>query len=165
MNQVLDIDLLVAHMQEQVNSLEHMTQILDRQEEAVRAGDADAVLASVAQIRDELVRRVQLEETRERLIMQWAKELGCTPEEVTVSKLSLSDPSRSTSLQSLSGQLHELAIEVQAKQEYCRALLRSELQFVSHLVDAMYPGRNSGAYQPGSQMPQSTPALSLDIQG
>jgi hypothetical protein len=165
MNGVLDMDSLIAHMQEQVNSLHHMEEILDRQEAAVRIGDADAVLTSVSQIRDELIRRVQLEEARERMVIEWARELGCTPEEVTVSRLAQNDPSRSKSLQDLSDQLHKLATTVQAKQEYCRALLRSELQFVSHLVDAMYPGRNSGAYTPGSQLPAATPALSLDVRG
>ena len=165
MNKVLDMDTLVNHMQQQVDSLRRMEQILDQQETAVRAGDTEAVLSTVSLIRDELMKRVELEQSRELIIEQWAKDLGCSTDEVTVSRLAASDSSRAPMLQSLSDQLHELAITVQAKQEYCRALLRSELQFVSHLVDAMYPGRNSGTYKPGSQVPSAAPALSLDVRG
>jgi len=165
MNYILDIDSLVAHMQEQLSSLQSMNKILDRQEEAVKDGDTELVLQTVSQLKGELVERVRLEERRERFMAQWAGELGCSPEEVTVSRISSLDPQRKEQLESLSQQLHQVALQVQTKQEYCKVLMRSELKFVSHLVDALYPGHTSGAYTPGDNLPQVRPALSLDVRG
>jgi len=165
MNYVLDLDTLIAHMQEQIASLKNMNSVLDNQEDAVRRNDVDRVLETISQLQGELVERVRLEGSREHLMTQWAGELGCTPEEVTVSKLVHLDPIRGDKLKALSLELHQAATEVQAKQQYCKALLHSELRFISHLVDALYPGRNAGTYSPGDSTPQMQPAMSLDVRG
>lgn len=161
----LDIGTLVAHMKAQLASLESMDRILDSQEDAVRNSDTDAVIRSVSQLKGELVQRVQLEQQRDMLTRQWAGELGCSPEEITVSRISEMHAAAKPQLEDLSDRLHRMALQVQTKQEFCKNLMRSELKFVSHLVDALYPGQNSGTYQPGENLPRPKAAMSLDVRG
>lgn len=161
----LTVDRALAHMQAQLGSLRAMSDILEEQEQAVRSGRGDLVLESVARLRGELVERVRLEEERDLLIRQWADQLGCAPEQVTASRLAEIDPARGPELQSLSDQLHDEALRVQAQQQHTQALMRAELRFVSHLVDALYPGRQSGAYQPGNPAPTTPGPTSVELRG
>lgn len=146
-----DTKQVVNHLDAQLNSLLKMRDVLDEQDDAVEASDAERVLAAVGELRVQLAERVQLESDREKLINAWARKLQCLPEEVTASRLAEADPQNGPRIQELSRMIHTEALRVQSMHAQVQARLRSELSFVSCLVDALYPAQTPGGYSPAGQ--------------
>ena len=163
MNTIVDIRPAVDHLKAQLGSLLRMRDLLLEQQEAVENSDATKVLQAVALLKAELANRVSLEETRERLLAEWAEELDCLPGEISAAQLADLDPACGPEIRSLSRQVHEEALTVQSLHSYVQALLRSELNFVSCLVDALYPNQQTGVYAADGSSDERTFPRSLDV--
>lgn len=155
---------VLAHLDAQLNSLLSLRDLLAEQDDAVEAADAERVIEAVGELRVQLAGRVQLESERERLVNQWARQLGCLPDEVSASKLAELDPANGEEIRSLSRQIHTEALRVQSMHAQVQERLRSELSFVSCLVDALYPSANPGGYDPAGKV-SDTPSIpsTLDV--
>ena len=69
-----------SHVERQLASARRLLQILVAQTQAIRTQDIPAVLARIADVQQEMGRRAQLEQERDRLIAHTAARLGCDAE-------------------------------------------------------------------------------------
>lgn len=159
----IDAAQVVNHLEAQLKSLLRLKDILLEQDDAVASEDAQRVLDSVGELRVHLAERVELESQRERLLNSWARDLNCLPEEVSARKIAEQDELHGDRIRSLSEEVHREAIRVQSMHSQVQTRLRSELSFVSCLVDALYPKTDPGSYSPHQTSKTPTPLRTLDV--
>ena len=134
MSTVLEAELLV-HLDTQINSARHLLKLVLAQGSAIRERDTDAVLARLADIQSEMVRRGVLEQDRTRLLQRAGAALGVPAAQVTLERLcSLVSPGAADAARQRSAELRGLLAEIAREHGINRALMRQELAFLSHLT-------------------------------
>ena len=86
MSTVLEAELLV-HLDQQINSARHLLKLVLAQGSAIRERDTEAVLARLADIQNEMVRRGKLESDRTGLLQRAGAALGLPATAVTLERL------------------------------------------------------------------------------
>ena len=120
MSTVLEAELLV-HLDTQINSARHLLKLVLAQGAAIRERDTEAVLARLAEIQTEMVRRGGLEQERATLLQRAGSALGVPATTVTLERLcTLVTPGAAKAAMERSAEL--------------RGLLRRDLQAVHRRV-------------------------------
>ena len=153
MSTVLEAELLV-HLDAQINSARHLLKLVLAQGAAIRERDTEAVLARLADIQNEMVRRGKLETDRTGLLQRAGAALGLPATAVTLERLcQLVTPAAATAAMQRSAELRGLLSEIAREHGINRALMRQELAFLSHLTRLM-GGEPEGAYAPPANGPR-----------
>ena len=155
---------VIIHLQAQLASLLGLRDVMAEQDDAVEASDPQRVLDAVAELRVQLAGRVQIETEREQLLGKWSALLDCLPEEISAGRLAELDPANGSEIRKLSADIHTEALRVQSMHAQVQERLRSELNFVSCLVDALYPPTNAGGYSVSGPAQPKVP-MALDVRG
>ena len=169
MSTVLEAELLV-HLDTQINSARHLLKLVLAQGAAVRERDTDAVLARLADIQSEMVRRGALEQERAQLLQRAGAALGVPPTSVTLERLcALVTPGAAQAAMDRSGELRGLLSEIAREHGINRALMRQELTFLSHLTRLISQEPEAGYTRPGAGntgSPPTAPSVyrALDLQ-
>ena len=169
MSTILEAELLVL-LDTQTNSARHLLKLVLAQGAAIRERDTDAVLARLADIQSEMVRRGGLEQERARLLQRAGAALGIAPTTVTLERLcALVTPGAAKAAMERSAELRRLLAEIAREHGINRALMRQELTFLSHLTRLIGQEPEAGYNRPGaaSNAPApSAPAVyrALDLQ-
>jgi hypothetical protein len=163
---VLEAELLV-HLDQQIHSARQLLKLVLAQGGAIRERDTEAVLARLADIQSEMVRRNRLETERTSLLQRAGAALGMPATNVTLERLcSLITPGAAIAAKERSAELRGLLAEIAREHGINRALMRQELAFLSHLTRLIgqeaepgySPSRPNGAPAP------STNYRALDLQ-
>ena len=134
MSTALEAELLV-HLDTQINSATHLLKLVLAQGAAIRQRDTDAVLARLADIQSEMVRRGTLEQERATLLQRAGAALGVPATSVTLERLcALVTPGAAQSAMERSAELRGLLAEIAREHGINRALMRQEMAFLDHLV-------------------------------
>src|SRR5581483_4357403 len=86
------VNPVIAHLERQLTSGRRLLQIVLEQNEAIRAQDVEGVLARLADVQQEMVRRIQLESERDQILNSAAVRLGCPASEVTLERMLALEP-------------------------------------------------------------------------
>lgn len=167
MTSPINLEPVRKHLSDQIGSVNRLLNYLDEQEQAIRDQDVQEVMAATTRLQGEVIRRARLEEEREVLLGGIAIKLGCLPEQVTARRLAELDPDGlGNEVRLLSEQLSDLVQRLQLRHEHVRALMQSELAFVSHLLQALSPqDKPAEAYGRDGQQPGVPRRSGLDLQG
>jgi flagellar biosynthesis/type III secretory pathway chaperone len=165
---VLEAELLV-HLDQQINSARQLLRLVLAQGSAIRERDTDAVLARLADIQTEMVRRGALEQERTSLLQRAGSALGMPATNVTLERLcSLITPGAGAAAMERSAELRGLLAEIAREHGINRALMRQELAFLSHLTRLIGQEAEPGYSPPNGARPNAAPAPSayraLDLQ-
>jgi hypothetical protein len=166
---VLEAELLV-HLDTQTNSARHLLKLVLAQGAAIRERDTDAVLARLADIQSEMVRRGKLEQERATLLQRAGAALGVPPTSVTLERLcALVTPGAAGAAMERSAELRGLLSEIAREHGINRALMRQELSFLSHLTRLIGQEPEGGYRPPGDSSGKSGPTAppvhrALDLQ-
>ena len=168
MTTVLEAELLV-HLDQQINSARQLLKLVLAQGSAIRERDTEAVLARLADIQSEMVRRNGLEQERTSLLQRAGVALGMPATNVTLERLcSLITPSAATAAMQRSAELRGLLAEIAREHGINRALMRQELTFLSHLTRLIGHEAEPGYSPPNGARPNAASAPSayraLDLQ-
>ena len=110
MSTVLEAELLV-HLDTQINSARHLLKLVLAQGSAIRERDTEAVLARLADIQTEMVRRGKLEQERATLLQRAGAALGVPATAVTLERLcALVTPGAATAAMERSAELRGLLV-------------------------------------------------------
>ena len=167
MSTVLEAELLV-HLDAQINSARALLRLVLAQGGAIRERDTEAVLARLAEIQSEMVRRGKLESERTSLLQRAGGALGVPATTVTLERLcSLITPTAAQAARERSAELRGLLAEIAREHGINRALMRQELTFLSHLTRLIGQEAEPG-YSPPNAGRSAAPAPSvyraLDLQ-
>jgi hypothetical protein len=162
---VLEAELLV-HLDQQINSARHLLKLVLAQGSAIRERNTEAVLARLAEIQNEMVRRTALEQERTRLLQRAGGALGMPATAVTLERLcQLVTPAAAKAAMERSAELRGLLGEIAREHGINRALMRQELTFLSHLTRLIgqetEPGYSPPNARPSSSAPSAYRALDL----
>jgi hypothetical protein len=147
---MLEAELLV-HLDQQISSARHLLKLVLAQGAAIRERDSDAVLARLADIQSEMVRRGTLETERAQLLQRAGTALGVPATAVTLERLcALVTPGAAQSAVERSAQLRGLLGEIAREHGINRALMRQELTFLSHLTRLLGGEPEAGYRPPGA---------------
>jgi hypothetical protein len=166
---VLEAELLV-HLDTQINSARHLLKLVLAQGAAIRQRDTDAVLARLADIQSEMVRRGALEQERASLLQRAGAALGVPATQVTLERLcALVTPGAAAGGVQGSADLRGLRSEIAREAGIKRALMRQELTFLSHLTRLIGQEPQAGYGRPGANTNASAPTTpsvyrALDLQ-
>ena len=150
MSTALEAELLV-HLDTQINSARHLLKLVLAQGAAIRERDTDAVLARLADIQSEMVRRGALEQERTALLQRAGATLGVPATAVTLERLcALVTPEAARAAMERSGELRGLLAEIAREHGINRALMRQELAFLAHLTRLIGHEPEAGYAQPGT---------------
>lgn len=151
---------LIEHLESQLASTRRLLAVVIAQGEAIRVQDVATVLARLADIQQEMGKRVQLEHERDALLAAAAQELAVTVDSVTLEMLlTLTPEPAATRARALSAELRGLLAEIARIHGQNRILIRQELQFLDHLIRVL-----SGAPQSGyTPVGQSTPTQAANL--
>ena len=168
MSTVLEAELLV-HLDQQINSARQLLKLVLAQGGAIRERDTEAVLARLADIQTEMVRRNGLEQERTKLLQRAGIALGMPATNVTLERLcSLITPPAATAAMQRSAELRGLLAEIAREHGINRALMRQELTFLSHLTRLIGQEAEPGYTAPNGARPNASPPPSayraLDLQ-
>ncbi|MBE2316951.1 flagellar export chaperone FlgN [Solirubrobacter sp. CPCC 204708] len=168
MSTVLEAELLV-HLDQQIHSARQLLKLVLAQGSAIRERDTDAVLARLADIQAEMVRRGVLEQERTSLLQRAGSALGMPATNVTLERLcSLITPAAATAAMERSAELRGLLAEIAREHGINRALMRQELTFLSHLTRLIGQEAEPGYSPPNGARPAASPAptayRALDLQ-
>jgi hypothetical protein len=156
---VLEAELLV-HLDTQINSAHALLKLVLAQGAAIRERDSDAVLARLADIQSEMVRRGTLETERAQLLQRAGTALGVPATAVTLERLcALVTPGAAQSAVERSAQLRGLLGEIAREHGINRALMRQELTFLSHLTRLIGQEADAGYRPPGGTGPAAAPPI------
>jgi hypothetical protein len=163
---VLEAELLV-HLDQQIHSARQLLKLVLAQGGAIRERDTEAVLARLADIQSEMVRRNRLETERTSLLQRAGAALGMPATNVTLERLcSLITPGAAIAAKERSAELRGLLAEIAREHGINRALMRQELAFLSHLTRLIGQEAEPGYSPPrpnGAPAP-STNYRALDLQ-
>jgi hypothetical protein len=162
---MLEAELLV-HLDQQISSARTLLKLVLAQGAAIRERDTDAVLARLAEIQNEMVRRGKLETERTRLLQRAGGALGVPATTVTLERLcSLITPNAATAAMQRSAELRGLLAEIAREHGINRALMRQELTFLSHLTRLIGQEAEPGYSPPNASRPAAPSAYrALDLQ-
>ena len=168
MSTILEAELLV-HLDQQISSARHLLKLVLAQGAAIRERDTEAVLARLAEIQSEMVRRGKLEGDRTSLLQRAGAALGVPATTVTLERLcSLISPNAAIAARERSAELRGLLAEIAREHGINRALMRQELAFLSHLTRLIGQEAEPGYSPPGGARPAGSVAPSayraLDLQ-
>ena len=157
MSTVLEAELLV-HLDTQINSARHLLKLVLAQGAAIRERDTDAVLARLADIQSEMVRRGTLEQERTTLLQRAGMALGVPATSVTLERLcQLVTPGAAQAAMERSAELRGLLAEIAREHGINRALMRQELTFLSHLTRLIGNEAEPGYRPPGANAAPGPP--------
>jgi hypothetical protein len=164
---VLEAELLV-HLDQQINSARQLLKLVLAQGSAIRERDTDAVLARLAEIQSEMVRRGKLEQDRTGLLQRAGAALGLPATAVTLERLcNLVTPAAAAEAMHRSAELRGLLAEIAREHGINRALMRQELTFLSHLTRLIGQEAEPGYSPPNAGRHNASPASvyrALDLQ-
>jgi hypothetical protein len=129
MSRVLD------HLERQLGSSRRLLEIVIKQRGAIRKQDVDTVLASLADVQAEMAYRGRLEQERDMLLGEAARERGAAPETIGLEDMLVGRPAEEClQARTLSAELRGLIVEVGRIHDQNRVLIRQELAFLDHLM-------------------------------
>ena len=135
---------LLENLQDQVRIYSHLLNLSRAQLAATQAKDVHSVHAILQELEMAMMERARHEQNRSRLISRAAVELGCTPEEVTATKLqATTDAAISGEIARCSDELKAIVQELDTVVARNRALLEHELAVMDHLVKGMTVDRTA----------------------
>ena len=151
---------LIAHLEDQLASTRRLLGSVISQGESIRVQDVEGVLARLAEIQQEMVKRIQLEHDRDALLRRAAQELRVPVDSLTLEMLLTATPEPdATRARALSAELRGLLAEIARIHSQNRILIRQELQFLDHLMRVL-----SGAPQTGyTPVGQAAPLQSINL--
>lgn len=156
---------LVEHLERQLESNRRLLQIVLAQAEAIKVQDVQTVLARLADVQHEMVRRSQIERERDALLRTAAQVLRVPADQVTLDMLLTLTPEPTASrVRALSAELKGLLAEVARIHRQNRVLIRQELLFLDHLMRVMSGAPQAGYTSVGVTSP-TQPANLVDIRG
>ncbi len=152
---------LIDHLERQLASAQRLLQIVIAQRDAIRAQDVEGVLARLAEVQQEMGRRMQLERERDALLDQAANALRRTPADVTLEMILVLLPAGDAiRARELSAELRGMLAETARIHGQNRVLIRQELAFLDHLMRVL-SGTPEGAYSAGGASSPRVQVLNL----
>ncbi len=143
---------VIAHLDAQIASTARLLETVMAQHAAIVERDIDGVVHQVSAFQAEFQRRARIEDERTRLLYRAGSALGLPPAEVTVTRMTLlMDPQHAQVAQQRSGELQRLLGELTRQHGLNQSLMRQELAFLDHLLNAVEPGAALG-YESGGQV-------------
>jgi flagellar biosynthesis/type III secretory pathway chaperone len=140
---------LLDHLERQLASAQRLLQIVIAQRDAIRAQDVEAVLARLAEVQQEMSRRMQLERERDVLLDQASNALRRQPADITLDMILVLLPAgEAVQARVLSSELRGTLAETSRIHGQNRVLIRQELSFLDHLMRVL-SGTPEGAYSAG----------------
>lgn len=145
---------VLAHLDAQITSVEHLYEIVLKQGAAIRARDVHTVVQLAGLLHGEIARREQIESERTRLLERAGTQLGIPPELVTVTRLiTLMDHESGRLTIELSARLRGLLDELRREHACNRAIMQIELSFLDHLMQALALDGQTQGYDPRGSAP------------
>ena len=164
MSTMLEAELL-AHLDAQLASARRLLALVLEQGGAIRSRDVDGVLGKLAEIQTEMGRRGGLEQDRAGLLQHAGASLGVPATEVTLERLCLLvTPGAAEMARQRSGELRGLLAEIAREHGINRALMRQELNFLSHLTRVLGQEPEPGYRPPGGAGAAPPSHRALDLQ-
>lgn len=146
---------VLEHLERQLGSSRRLLEIVIQQRGAIRRQDVDTVLASLADVQAEMAYRSRLEQERDGLLAEAARERGAAPETLGLEDLLVGRPAdECLRARTMSAELRGLIVEVGRIHDQNRVLIRQELAFLDHLMRVL-SGTPQGGYSPSGWL--STP--------
>jgi hypothetical protein len=156
---------LVDHLERQLESNRRLLKIVLAQSEAIKVQDVQTVLARLADVQHEMVKRAQIERERDGLLQTAAQVLRVPADQVTLDMLlTLTPEPTATRVRALSAELKGLLAEVARIHRQNRVLIRQELLFLDHLMRVMSGAPQAGYTAVGNTTP-TQPANLVDLRG
>jgi flagellar biosynthesis/type III secretory pathway chaperone len=152
---------LMDHLDRQLASAKRLLQIVVAQRDAIRAQDVEGVLARLAEVQQEMGRRMQLERERDVLLDQASNALRRPPDDITLDMILVLLPAgEAVQARALSSELRGTLAETSRIHSQNRVLIRQELAFLDHLM-RMLSGTPEGAYSAGGGSSPRSQVLNL----
>jgi hypothetical protein len=149
---------LIDHLERQLASAQRLLQTVIAQRDAIRAQDVEGVLARLAEVQQEMGRRMQLERERDVLLDQASTALRRPASDLTLEMILVLVPADdAVRARTLSAELRGTLSETARVHGQNRVLIRQELAFLDHLMRVL-SGTPEGAYSAGGVSP-STPQI------
>jgi hypothetical protein len=149
---------LIEHLERQLASARRLLQTVIAQRDAIRAQDVEGVLAKLAEVQQEMGRRMQLERERDVLLDQASTALRRPAADLTLEMLLVLVPAGDAArARTLSAELRGTLSETARIHGQNRVLIRQELAFLDHLMRVL-SGTPEGAYSAGGGS-SSTPQI------
>ncbi|MGH3075800.1 MAG: flagellar export chaperone FlgN [Gaiellales bacterium] len=137
---------LIDHLERQLASARRLLQTVIAQRDAIRAQDVESVLARLAEVQQEMGRRMQLERERDVLLDQASTALRRPASDLTLEMiLVLLSGDDAVQARALSAELRGTLSETARIHGQNRVLIRQELAFLDHLMRVL-SGTPEGAY-------------------
>jgi hypothetical protein len=156
---------LVEHLERQLESNRRLLQIVLAQGEAIKVQDVQTVLARLADVQHEMLKRAQIERERDGLLQTAAQVLRVPADQVSLDMLlTLTPEPTATRVRALSAELKGLLAEVARIHRQNRVLIRQELLFLDHLMRVMSGAPQAGYTAVGHTTP-TQPANLVDLRG
>jgi len=148
---------LIEHLERQLTSSRRLLGIVLAQGDAIKVQDVEAVLARLADVQAEMVKRAQIERERDLLLQKAAATLGVPVADVTLESILVLVPlGEANQARELSAELRGLLAEIARVHAQNRVLIRQELAFLDHLMRVL-TGVPAAGYSPfgeGGTSPQ-----------
>lgn len=140
---------LLDHLERQLASAQRLLQIVIAQRDAIRAQDVEGVLARLAEVQQEMSKRMLLERERDVLLDQASNALRRQPADITLDMILVLLPAgEAVQARALSSELRGTLAETSRIHGQNRVLIRQELAFLDHLMRVL-SGMPEGAYSAG----------------
>ena len=137
---------LIDHLERQLASARRLLQTVIAQRDAIRAQDVESVLARLAEVQQEMGRRMQLERERDVLLDQASTALRRQASDLTLEMILVLLPGDdAVQARALSAELRGTLSETARIHGQNRVLIRQELAFLDHLMRVL-SGTPEGAY-------------------
>jgi len=137
---------LIDHLDRQLASARRLLQTVIAQRDAIRAQDVESVLARLAEVQQEMGRRMQLERERDVLLDQASTALRRPASDLTLEMILVLLPGDdAVQARALSAELRGTLSETARIHGQNRVLIRQELAFLDHLMRVL-SGTPEGAY-------------------
>ena len=126
---------LIDHLERQLASARRLLQTVIAQRDAIRAQDVESVLARLAEVQQEMGRRMQLERERDVLLDQASTALRRPASDLTLEMILVLLPGDdAVQARALSAELRGTLSETARIHGQNRVLIRQELAFLDHLM-------------------------------
>ena len=154
---------LIDHLERQLASARRLLQTVIAQRDAIRAQDVESVLARLAEVQQEMGRRMQLERERDVLLDQASTALRRPASDLTLEMILVLLPGDdAVQARALSAELRGTLSETARIHGQNRVLIRQELAFLDHLMRLM-SGVPQAGYSPAGPAAAPQPANMIDM--